>query len=413
MLTGSLDQKSHTLEELQVGQSAEFDLLIEEKDVQGFAQLSGDFSDLHMDPEAARRSRFRERVVHGMLPMTAISALIGMRLPGRNAILLSVEVSFGAPVRLGDRLRVSGRVVSKSAATRIIKLQVLITSLTTSQQITEGTVEVYVAAPPKKGVTMSELQDLDLNLDFTGKTVLITGASRGIGETTAKLFAHKGANVVVNYLSGKSDAETVVSEITKTGRKAIAVKADVSNPAEVEALVRSALAAFKRVDVLVNNAVRDAVPVRFEELTWETMQQDMDVTLKGAFLCCKAVLPHMLAQGGGCIINVSTIFTEAPVPNFVRYITSKSSLVGLSRALSVEFAGRNIRVNLVTPGVTPTDLTNTLSDQAFKRLAEENPMKRTCQPLDVAKAILMLASPYTQYMTGQQVMVTGGSPPLL
>jgi 3-oxoacyl-[acyl-carrier protein] reductase len=413
MLTGSLDQKTHTLEEIQVGQSAEFDLRVEEKDVRAFAELSGDFSDLHMDPEAARRSRFRERVVHGMLPMTAISALVGMQLPGRNALLLSVEVSFGAPVRLGDRLHVLGRVVSKSAATRIIKLQVLITRLTTSQQITEGTVEVYVAAPPKKGVTMAELQDLDLNLDFTGKTVLITGASRGIGETTAKLFAHKGANVVVNYLTGKADADAIVAEITKAGRKAVAVKADVSMPGEVESLVRSALSAFKRIDVLVNNAVRDAAPVRFEDLTWETMQQDMDVTLKGAFLCCKAVLAPMLAQNGGCIINVSTIFTEAPVPNFVRYITSKSSLVGLSRALAVEFAGRNIRVNLVTPGVTPTDLTNTLSDQAFKRLAEENPMKRTCQPLDVAKAILMLASPYTQYMTGQQMMVTGGSVPLL
>ena len=111
MLTRLLDQKTHTLEEIQVGQSAEFDLRIDEQEVQAFAELSGDFSSLHMDPEAARRSRFRERVVHGMLPMTALSALVGMALPGRNAILLSVEVSFGAPVRLGDRLRVSGRSV--------------------------------------------------------------------------------------------------------------------------------------------------------------------------------------------------------------------------------------------------------------------------------------------------------------
>lgn len=413
MLTGSLDQKNYTLEEIQVGQSAEFDLRIEQKDVETFADLSGDFSDLHMNPEVARRSRFRQRVAHGMLPLTAVSALVGMQLPGRNAILLAVEASFGTPARLGDCLRLSGRVVSKSMGTRIIKLQFFITNLITSQRITEGTAEVYVAAPPKKGVTMTELQNLDLNLDFTGKTALITGASRGIGETTAKLFAQKGANVVVNYLTGKTDAEAIVAEIAKVGHKAIAVRADVSVPEEVDALVHSTLSAFKRIDVLVNNAVRDAAPVRFEEMTWETLQKDMDVTLKGAFFCCKAVLPHMLAQNSGSIINVSTVFTEAPIPHFVPYITSKSSLVGLSRALAVEFAGRNIRVNLVTPGVTPTDLTNTLSDQAFKRLAEENPMKRTCQPLDVAKAILMLASPYTQYMTGQQVMVTGGSPPLL
>ena len=260
---------------------------------------------------------------------------------------------------------------------------------------------------------MSELQDLDLDINFTGKTVLITGASRGIGETTAKLFAHRGADVVINYLTGKSDAEAIVSEIVRKGRKAIAVKADVSIQSEVEAMFDSALSTFHRIDVLVNNAVRDATPIRFEDLTWEVMQQDIDVTLKGAFFCCKTALPHMLAQNGGCIINVSTIFTEAPMPHFTRYITSKSGLVGLSRALAAEFAGRNIRVNLVTPSITPTDLTNTLSNQAFKRLAEESPLKRVCQPLDVAKAIVILASPYAQYTTGQQIMVTGGSLPFL
>lgn len=413
MLIEPLQQKALTLEEIQVGSSAEFDLCVEEKDLEAFACLSGDNSDLHMNREAARRSRFRERVAHGMLPMTAISALVGMRLPGRHAVLLAVEASFRSPVRIGERLRIVGRVASKSASTRIIKLQILITNLITSQLVTEGTAEVYVAAPPKKGVTMSELQELELSLDFTGKTVLITGASRGIGEATAKLFAHRRANVVVNYRIGKSDAEGIVAEIARHGGRAIAVQGDVSVPAEVEAMVQSALAAFQRVDILVNNAVRSAEPARFEELDWEQMQRDIDVTVKGAFLCSKAVLGPMLAQGGGCIINVSTVFTEAPVPNFVGYITSKSGLVGLSRALAVELADRGIRVNLVTPGVTPTDLTNTLSDQVFKRLAQENPMKRTCQPLDIAKAILMLASPYTQYMTGQQVMVTGGSPPLL
>lgn len=413
MLTAPLEQASYTLEEIQVGQSSEFDLLIEEKDVEAFAQLSGDFSDLHMSPEAARRSRFRARAAHGMLPLSAVSALVGMRLPGKNAILLAIEAAFSRPVRLGDRLCVSGRVVSKSVTTRIIRLQFLITNRITSQRITEGTAEVYVAAPPQKGVTMAQLQELDLNLDFTGKTVLITGASRGIGETTAKLFAHKGANVIVNYRTGKADAEAIVAQMARAGHRALAVRADVSIPAEVEGMVRSALAAFDRIDVLVNNAVRDATAVPLEELTWETLQQDIDVTLKGAFLCCKAVLAPMLAQGGGCIVNVSTVYTEAPVPHLASYITSKSGLVGFSRALAVELASRNIRVNLVTPGVTPTDLTHTLSDQAFKRLAEENPMKRTCQPLDVAKAILMLASPYTQYMTGQQVMVTGGAAPLL
>ncbi|OGX48687.1 MAG: hypothetical protein A3G88_03620 [Omnitrophica WOR_2 bacterium RIFCSPLOWO2_12_FULL_63_16] len=251
---------------------------------------------------------------------------------------------------------------------------------------------------------------MDLELDFTDKTVLITGASRGIGAATAKLFAHKGANVVVNYRAGGEDAEAVAADIARHGRKALAVQADVANRREVEAMVQQALKAFHRIDILVNNAVRDATPVPFEQLAWETIQQDLDVTVKGAFHCCQTVIPHMLAQGEGVIINVSTIYTEAPQPQLASYITSKGGLVGLSRALAAEFAGRNIRVNLVTPSITRTDLTNTLSDKAFKRLAEDSPMKRLCEPLDIAKAIVILASPFAQYTTAHQFMVTGGSP---
>ena len=406
-------QQHYTFEDIEVGRCAEFDLVIDEQDVASFANLSGDFSELHMDEEFARRSRFRGRIVHGMLPLSAVSALVGMYLPGRHATLLALEADFRSPVRIGDRLQVSGKVLTKSASTRILKLQVVMTNQTTGQRVTEGKVEVLVDPPPKKGVMMAELNRLDLDLNFSDKTVLVTGASRGIGEATAKLFAQRGANVVVNYHVGQRDAEAIVSEIKQHGHQAIAVHADVTNRSEVDAMVHAAIRAFKRVDVLVNNAVRDATPTKFEELTWEAMQQDFDVVIKGAFNCCQAVIPSMLEQGGGSIINISTIFVESPIPHHVRYITSKSGLIGLTRALATEFAARNIRVNLVTPSITPTDLTAPLSDQTFKRLAEETPMKRTCQPLDVAKAIVMLASPYAQYTTGQQMMVTGGAPPFL
>ena len=402
-----------TFEDLEVGRSAEFEMTIEADDVRTFADLSGDFSPLHMDEEFARRSRFRGRVVHGLLPLTAVSTLVGMYLPGRYATILALEAAFLAPVRIGDQLHVIGKVLAKSTSTRILKLQVLITNRTTGQRMIEGTVEVLVNAPPQKGVTMSELDHMLLDLRFDGKTVLVTGASRGIGETIAKLFAHRGANIVLNYHLGKHDAESIREEIVQHGHQAIAVQADVSNRIEVDAMVRTALAAFTRIDVLVNNAVRDATPSPFEELTWQAFQEDIDVVLKGAFNCSQAVIPHMLAQGEGAIINISTVYAESPIPHQVPYITAKTSLIGLTRALAAEFAGRHIRVNMVTPSLTPTDLTNTLSEHAFKRLAEESPMKRLCQPLDVAKAVVILASPYVPYTTGQQILVTGGVPPFL
>lgn len=409
----SLAPQHYTLEEITIGQCAEFDLVVDAHDVDVFANLSGDFSLLHMNDEFARRSRFRGRVVHGMLPLTAVSTLVGMALPGRQALLLGTEASFMAPVRIGDKLHVAGTVIAKSTGTRIIKIQAQITNPATGQLITEATVDVFVNPPPTKGVTMAELRDLDLDLDFTGKTVLITGASRGIGEVTAKLFAHKGANVVVNYRLGKQDAEAIVREMTEDGHQAIAVQADVTNLREVTALVEQTLASFHRIDVLVNNAVRDATPVDFDQLTWDAVQQDIDVIVKGTLHCCQAVLPIMLKQEGGAIVNVSTLYTEAPVPRLAGYITAKSGLVGLTRALAAEYAGRNIQINLVNPSLTPTDLTAGLSDQALKRLAEQSPMKRLCRPLDIAKAIVVLASPYAQFTTGQQLMVTGGSPPFL
>lgn len=404
------EQRQFTLEELVVGQQTAFDLHIEARDLDAFAELSGDRSELHMNEAFARRSRFRTRVAHGMLPLTAVSRVVGMSLPGRQALLVGLQASFLAPVRIGDALRVVGTVHAKSAGTRIVKVHVQIAHQQTGQPVIDAMAEVFVNPPPMKGVMMADLEQSDLELDFTGKTVLITGASRGIGAATAKLFAHKGANVVVNYRAGGEDAQGIVEDIARHGRKALAVQADVANQREVEAMVQQALKAFHRLDILVNNAVRDAHPIPFEQLTWETIQQDLDVTVKGAFHCCRAAIPHMLAQGEGVIINVSTIYTEAPQPQLTSYITSKGGLVGLSRALAAEFAGRNIRVNLVTPSITRTDLTNTLSDKAFKRLAEESPMKRICQPLDVAKAIVILASPFAQYTTAHQFMVTGGSP---
>jgi 3-oxoacyl-[acyl-carrier protein] reductase len=411
MLQERLEQKRYVLDEIEVGQSAEFSVTVTDRDVETFAQLSGDYSDLHMNAEFARRTRFRDRCAHGMLSLTSVSTLVGMCLPGANAVLLAIDASFLAPVRIGDSLGVRGTAVAKSLTTRVIKLRFELTNLSTRQRTCEGHAEVFVGPPPRRGLTMRELEQLDLDIDFTGKTVVVTGASRGVGELTAKVFAEKGANVVVNYRLGQQDAAAIVRDITDHGRRAIAVRADVTILEEVQAMFSEAVGAFGGIDVLVNNAVRDATPVPFEQLTWDSLQQDIDVVVKGAFLCCQAALPH-LVQRGGSIVNVSTIYTEAPVPHLVSYVAAKSALVGMTRALAVEFAERNVRVNLVTPSIMPTDLTATLSERAFKRLADGSPMKRTCEPIDVAKAILMLASSYARYTTGHQLMVTGGALPL-
>ena len=256
---------------------------------------------------------------------------------------------------------------------------------------------------------ITELREKALDLQLKNKVVLITGASRGIGETTAKLFSLYGAKVAVNYLNGRDDAERIVKEITGSGGAAIAVCADVSNGEQVRAMVKTICAEFGTIDILVNNAVSNAFESEFMTLSWEEVQKDIDVIVRGAFNCCKEVIPHMIKNGQGKIINVSTVYTDNPPAHQVKYVVAKSGLVGLTRGLAVELASRNIQVNMVVPSVVETDLTAGINKMVLKGMIQNTPMKRLASSVDVARAIVFLASSLNSFTTGQKIMVTGGN----
>jgi len=268
-----------------------------------------------------------------------------------------------------------------------------------------------VASPSRKMPTVEELREVGTDFGLRDKVVLITGASRGIGETTAKLFALHGAKVVVNYRHGAADAKRVVDEIIEGGGEAVAIAADVSDHEQVRSLIHQTRERYGTIDVLVNNAARDFRPMPFLRLSWDEIQRDVDVIVKGAFLCCQEVLPSMLEKGGGKIINVSTVATDNPPPDQTKYVVAKSALVGLTRSLSVEFASRNIHVNLVVPNFVETDMVAHVPEGFRRKIAQDIPMRRPAMPVDVARAVVFLASSYSSFTTGQKVMVTGGGPP--
>ncbi len=261
--------------------------------------------------------------------------------------------------------------------------------------------------------TVRQLKESALDMGIKDKVVLITGASRGLGETTAKLFALSGAKVIVNYFHGKHDAERIVNEIIEEGGEAFEVQADVSDLLQVRRMVQKAVEKYGNVNVLVNNAVKDFKPISFSRLTWEEIQKDIDVVVKGAFNCCKEVIPLMLKQGGGKIINLGTVATDNPPANQIKYVISKSGLVGLTRSLSIEFAAKNIQINTVVPNFVETDLVSHIPDVYRKKIAQDTPMQRNAQPIDVAQAVIFLASSYSSFTTGQKIMVTGGGAPYL
>lgn len=349
-----------------------------------------------------------------VLAASLVSTFAGMCLPGKYATLTDFVITFAEPIRLGVSYKLTGTVEHKSQSTGSVTEGLAIREVGGGRSlVATGKAGVRVNEPPVRGPAVSALRDRDLDLQLKDKVVVVTGGSRGIGATTAKLLALHGARVVVNYLQAGREAEAVVAEIAEAGGRAFAAQADVSDRAQVRRMMAAACERYRTVDVLVNNATADFYPVPFMELTWDRLQRDLDVTLKGAFNCCQEVIPTMMKNGGGKIINLSTVATDDPPPNQSKYVVAKSALVGLTRSLAVELAAHNIQVNMVAASLVETDLVKHLPKIFVKGMQNDTPMKRNATTTDVAKAVVFLASALSSFTTGQRLMVTGGNPPFV
>lgn len=239
------------------------------------------------------------------------------------------------------------------------------------------------------------------------KTVLITGASGGIGRTTALLFSQKGYAVALHYHTNQEAAESLCRLLMEEGRKAIAVGADLSDPFEAEAAVAKAENALGPIDVLVNNAgfADQRLFCDISSALWKKM---MDVHVNAAFYCTKAVLPSMIRRKSGNIINVSSMWGQVGASCEVHYSTAKAALIGMTKALAKEVGPSGIRVNCVAPGVIATAMLSGFSAEDLQALAEGTPLGRLGTPEDVARAILFLASDESSFITGQVVCPNGG-----
>lgn len=341
------------------------------------------------------------------------STSVGVCIPGKYATFLAFEANVHRHLTIDTPYFLHGKISHISKATRIIKKNITITDKDSLQErpLVTGNVHILVNEPPVTMPKINELRKTSLDYGLNGKVALITGASGGIGETIAKFLSLYGVKAVVNFFRGKNDALRVVEEINSENGQAIAVQADVTSSGQVTEMVNEVVAQFGAIDILVNNAVGDFKPIPFSRLIWEDIQKDIDIVVKGAFNCCKEVLPHMLKKGRGKIINIGTVATNAPPANQVKYVISKSGLVGLTRSLSVEFAAKNIQVNMVVPSFVETDLVSHIPGVYREKIAKDTPMGRNASPADVAQAVLFLASSYSSFTTGQKILVTGGGTP--
>jgi 3-oxoacyl-[acyl-carrier protein] reductase len=240
------------------------------------------------------------------------------------------------------------------------------------------------------------------------RIALITGSSRGIGASTAKLFAEQGASVAVNYNKSENAAKAVLDEIKSKGGNAIAVKADVTDFRQVEKMVNIVTEKLGPVDTLVINASMKFKYAPFLEQEWEDFESKILGEVKSFFNPCKLIIPSMIERHNGCIITISSGLSKRPGNGFIAHSAAKAALNMLSNSLAHELAPYGIRVNAVAPGLTLTDATSWHPENRKKMMAAANPMRRLGQPEDLAGAVLFLASNYAGYINGGYLPVDGG-----
>lgn len=245
--------------------------------------------------------------------------------------------------------------------------------------------------------------------NFDGKTALVMGGTAGIGRATALCFASAGANVVISGL-GANDGREVEAAVRAAGVDALFIEGDVSREAEVQQVTARAIERFGRIDAAVNNAGIEGRFGPVHEATAEDFERIIGVNLKGVWLGMKYQIPHMLAKGGGAIVNTASSAGVTGIPNVALYTASKHGVVGLTKATALELAASKIRVNAVAPGPVDTGLLHRMIAGSIdvSVIAGQVPMKRVSAPEETARAIVWLCSDEASFVTGHTLVVDGG-----
>ncbi|MFO1325292.1 MAG: SDR family oxidoreductase [Burkholderiales bacterium] len=382
-----------------VGDSASIVKPIGEADLRRFVEMTGDDNPLHVDRSYAESTSFRDIVVHGMLGASFISTVIGTRLPGPGALWLSQNMEFLLPVRLNDVLTITCTVTRKNERERLLDLETRIENQH-GQVVLAGQGRVKMLATDRPAQPVAPVRS---------QVAIVTGGAGGIGRAICVKLASCGFAVVVNYRTNREQAEALVAQLAKDGKRAMAVQADVASLEGALHLHREATRQFGGIGVLVNNASPPIAPKPFAQLEWSDVQLQLDGQLKAAFLMAKACVPDMVRAGAGRIVNItSQIVDGVQTAPWTAYAIGKGSLATFSRSLAAELGPSGITVNCVAPGMTQTRLIADVPEKAQLIVARQTPLRRLALPEDIAAAVAYLASADGDFVTGQTLRVNGG-----
>lgn len=403
-------------DQIQIGDKASVTHTITSKDIADFVALTGDDNPLHVNAKYAAQTSFKKPVVHGMLTASFISTLIGTKLPGEGALWYEQSLRFLNPVRINDTINVHGVVRHKSTTQRVIIINIIV-ALANGKNVIEGEVKVKIldddgqtaGGSPVLAVSRSKTKTSTRKANKPG-VVIVTGAGRGIGASIAQTLAMDGFPVVVNYHTSSKNASQLVKTIQSQGGEAMAVKTDVTDRNAVAEMVNTAIAEFKTVSGLVNCASAGINDRLFTDLKWDDFQEHLDTQLKGAFNVTQEIIPHLLKEKSGVVVNIaSTVTDHIPPSRWIPYTVAKAGLITLTKSLASEYGKDNLRFNCVSPGMTMTDLIADVPEKSKILNKMNTPLRRLAEPADIANTVSYLFSAKANFITGQNIRVCGGS----
>ncbi len=385
-------------EDIRVGDQRELTHTITQSDVDVFAKLTGDFNPLHVDPRFAQKTDFVKNVVHGMLTSSFISTMIGMLIPGPGSLWTSQFLEFLHPTYIGDSITVLAEVTQKSTSTRMLVLEIeIINQHGTSLVKGRSTVKVL------------KIYKTDLEENKMKNITLVTGASGGIGQAIAKKLASAGHAVAINYLHARERAEQLREEISKLGAEAVLVQGDVSKFQEVHNIFNTIENQLGHVTSVVHCASARPIPTIFEELSWEKYQEHFDIQIQSAFNITQRAITHMKKQKCGSFVFISSIFAEGVPPiQQSPYVVAKCALSAFAKSIAVELGPKGIRCNVVSPGITQTEMSSTIPEKTKIVTKINTPLRGLAVAEDVAGTVAFLVGPDARHITGENIKVCGG-----
>ena len=384
---------------INLGDTASITHTITNSDIQKFVELTGDDNRLHVDEEFANKTSFKKPVAHGMIGASFISTIIGTKIPGDGALWYSQNLEFLLPIRVGDKLTIIATVIKKIDRQNSIELQTDILNQH-KQKVTTGVAKVKIIEDEPK----EENRSVD-----NEKIVLIVGATGGIGSQTARTLAKEGYSLILHYFSNKTQAKILKKELEKlTDKKIIIIKANILEETDISNMVSEIKRYFKNISAFVNASTLHFGNIKLENMVWSDISSQIDINIKSNFNIVQKIMPLMQENKYGKIVFMTTQATEQYNNEWLHYITSKSALNGFAKALATELAPEGIRVNLVSAGMTNTNLISDIPEKLKLITAARTPLRRLAEPQDIANTISYLISEKSDFLTGETIRVNGG-----